>query len=79
MFFYSCKETESFGYHAILSEELYQNSAIALLDSKIDFIAIQDFINAVNWSYLLTQRLLKNFSHEFRIFINATKMLAKHM
>lgn len=75
---YSCKETESFGYHAILSEELYQNSAIVLLDSAIDFIVIQDFINAVNCSHALTLRLLKDSSHEFRVFINATKMLAKH-
>ncbi len=66
------------GYHAVLSEELYPDSAIALLDSEIDFITIQDFLNAVNSSHLLTQRLLKNLSHEFRVFINATKMLAKH-
>jgi CRP-like cAMP-binding protein len=52
--------------------------AIVLLDSEIDFIKTQDFINAVNSSHLLTQRLLKNLSHEFRVFINATKVLAKH-
>jgi CRP-like cAMP-binding protein len=76
--FYICKEKEFLGYHAVLSEELYPDSAIALLDSEIDFITIHDFLNAVNSSHLLTQRLLKNLSHEFRVFINATKMLAKH-
>jgi CRP-like cAMP-binding protein len=52
--------------------------AIVLLDSEIDFIKTQDFLKAVNSSHLLTQRLLKNLSHEFRVFINATKVLAKH-
>ncbi|WP_172827446.1 Crp/Fnr family transcriptional regulator [Formosa sp. Hel1_31_208] len=76
--FYVCKENEYLGYHAILSQELYPDSAVALLDSEIDFIPEHDFLKAVNSSHLLTQRLLKNLSHEFRVFINATKMLAKH-
>ncbi|MEH6536017.1 MAG: Crp/Fnr family transcriptional regulator [Psychroserpens sp.] len=76
--FYVCKENEYLGYHAILSQELYPDSAIALVDSEIDFIAEKDFLKAVNTSHVLSQRLLKNLSHEFRVFINATKMLAKH-
>lgn len=76
--FYVCKENEYLGYHAILSQELYSDSATALTDSAIEFIAEKDFLNAVNTSHALSQRLLKNLSHEFRVFINATKMLAKH-
>ncbi|MFT5847023.1 MAG: CRP-like cAMP-binding protein [Psychroserpens sp.] len=76
--FYICKENEYLGYHAILSQELYSDSATAMVDSTINFIAEEDFIKAVNRSHLLSQRLLKNLSHEFSVFINATKILAKH-
>jgi CRP-like cAMP-binding protein len=53
-------------------------SAIALVDCTIEFIPEQDFIKAVDMSHQLSQRLLKNLSHEFRVYINATKILAKH-
>lgn len=76
--FYVCKEMEYLGYHAILSEELYPDSAAALVDSEIDFIPETDFKKAVQISHLLSQRLLKNLSHEFGVFINANKLLAKH-
>lgn len=76
--FYVCKENEYLGYHAILSEELYPDSAAALIDSEIDFIPEADFKKAVTTSHLLSQRLLKNLSHEFGVFINANKLLAKH-
>lgn len=76
--FYVCKEMEYLGYHAILSEELYPDSAAALVDSEIDFIPETDFKKAVQTSHLLSQRLLKNLSHEFGVFINANKLLAKH-
>jgi len=76
--FYMCKENEFLGYHAVLSKETYADSAIALVDSEIDFISELDFVKAVDTSHQLSQRLLKNLSHEFRVFINATKILAKH-
>ncbi|MCH3884489.1 Crp/Fnr family transcriptional regulator [Tenacibaculum aquimarinum] len=76
--FYVCKESEYLGYHAILSEELYPDSAAALTDAEIDFIPEADFKKAVTTSHLLSQRLLKNLSHEFAVFINANKLLAKH-
>ena len=76
--FYLCKENEFLGYHAILSKEPYADSAIALVDCEIEFIPELDFLKAVNQSHKLTQRLLKNLSHEFRVYINATKILAKH-
>ncbi|WP_178989438.1 Crp/Fnr family transcriptional regulator [Winogradskyella schleiferi] len=76
--FYVCKEQEYLGYHAILSEEYYQDSAAALTDGEIDFIPKADFEKAVNTCHLLSQRLLKNLSHEFGVFIKTTKLLAKH-
>ncbi|WP_425075485.1 Crp/Fnr family transcriptional regulator [Psychroserpens sp. S379A] len=76
--FYMCAESEFLGYHAVLSQELYADSAIAIMDSEIEFIPISNFTTAVNESHQLSQHLLKNLSHEFRVYINATKILAKY-
>ncbi|WP_046746021.1 Crp/Fnr family transcriptional regulator [Kordia zhangzhouensis] len=76
--FYICKENEYLGYHALLSEELYADSAIALVDSVIEFIPKENFLKAIARSHELSKRLLKSLSHEFGVFINATKLLAKH-
>lgn len=76
--FYICNESEYLGYHAVLSEEDYPDSAIALLDCEVEFIPKNDFLRVVNDSHLLSQRLLKKLSHEFGVFLNATKILAKY-
>ena len=76
--FYVCKELDYLGYHALLSDENYSDSAAALTDCEIAFINKADFLKAVEKSHLLTQRLLKNLSHEFVVYINATKALAKY-
>ena len=76
--FYICKEDEYLGYHAVLSEEDYPDSATALLDCEIEFIPKNDFLRVVNESHLLSRRLLKKLSHEFGVFLNATKILAKY-
>lgn len=76
--FYICRENEYLGYHAILSEEEYPDSATALLDCEVAFIPKKDFLNVVSKSHLLSQRLLKNLSHEFGVFLNATKILARY-
>lgn len=76
--FYICKENEYFGYHAVLSEESYPDAATALTDCEIEIIPIKDFFEGIKRSHILSQRLLKNLSHEFKVFINATKLLAKY-
>ena len=76
--FYICKKNEYLGYHAVLSEELYSDSATALTDCKLEFIPIQYFKSVVESSYELSQRLLKNLAHEFSVFLNVTKLLAKY-
>lgn len=76
--FYICKEKEYLGYHAVLSEEFYPDSAIALLDCEVEFIPKNNFLDVVNKSHVLSKRLLKNLSHEFGVFLNATKVLAKY-
>lgn len=76
--FYVCKEDEYLGYHALLSEELYADAATALVDCELEYIPKDDFLKAIDTSHLLSQRLLRSLSHEFGVFINATKLLAKH-
>ncbi|PTX59756.1 CRP-like cAMP-binding protein [Kordia periserrulae] len=76
--FYLCKEREYLGYHALLSEELYADAAMALVDCELEFIPKEDFLAAIEVSHELSQRLLRSLSHEFGVFINATKLLAKH-
>ncbi len=76
--FYVCKELEYLGYHAILSLEAYADSAAALTDCSVLFTPKDIFLDAVNESHQLSQRLLKSLSHEFGVFLNATKLLAKH-
>lgn len=76
--FYICKEQEYLGYHALLSEEPYVDAAAALTDCTIEFIPKVDFLKVVQTSHQLAQRLLKNLAHEFGVFLNATKLLAKY-
>lgn len=76
--FYICKELEYLGYHAVLGQEAYADSAVAMVDCVIEFIPIADFQEVVEASKKLSQRLLKTLSHEFRVYINATKILAKY-
>ncbi|MCL5246831.1 Crp/Fnr family transcriptional regulator [Cellulophaga sp. 20_2_10] len=76
--FYVCKENEYLGYHAVLSEDFYPDSATALTDCEIEFISKSDFFKAVDKSHELAQRLLKNISREFGVFLNALKLLAKY-
>ncbi|QHI36252.1 Transcriptional activator protein Anr [Kordia antarctica] len=76
--FYICREDEYLGYHALLSEELYADTATALTASEIEYIPKKDFLKAIDASHLLSQRLLRSLSHEFGVFINATKLLAKY-
>jgi CRP-like cAMP-binding protein len=76
--FYICGEKEYLGYHAVLSEEDYPDSATALLDCEIEFIPKNDFLKVVDESQILSKRLLKNLSHEFGVFLNATKVLARY-
>jgi CRP-like cAMP-binding protein len=76
--FYICKEKEVLGYHALLSKETYPDTSTALTNCEVAFIPKEDFLKAIERSHLLSERLLQNLSHEFGVYINSTKMLAKH-
>ena len=74
---YVANTGELLGYHAILSEDRYPDSAAAIEESKISFIPREDFLNALEYSGVLSKRLLKTLSHEFAVLANSLSMIAQ--
>jgi CRP-like cAMP-binding protein len=74
---YVANEGEMLGYHAILSEDRYPDSASALEKSKVAFIPKEDFLNALQQSSVLSKRLLKTLSHEFAVLANSLSVFAQ--
>jgi CRP-like cAMP-binding protein len=68
---------ELIGYHAVLSEERYPDSAAAIEDSLVSFIPKEDFIGILHRSPAFTQRLLKALSHEFTVLANSISVIAQ--
>jgi CRP-like cAMP-binding protein len=74
--FYVCGEGELLGYHALLGEEYYPDSAATIEDSEITFIPKENFLQVLRNSTALSNRLLKALGHEFSLFINSITNLA---
>jgi CRP-like cAMP-binding protein len=74
---YVANSGELLGYHAVLDESRYPDSAAALEESKIAFIPKEDFVDTLRHSDILTRRLLKTLSHEFAVLANSLAMYAQ--
>ena len=74
--FYLCCEGELLGYHALLSEEYYPDSAATVEDSEITFIPKDTFLKVLRESTALSNALLKALGHEFSLFISSITNLA---
>lgn len=74
---YVANSGELLGYHAVLDESRYPDSAAALEESKIAFIPKEDFLDTLHQSDVLTRRLLKTLSHEFAVLANCLTMYAQ--
>jgi CRP-like cAMP-binding protein len=74
---YVANTGELLGYHAVLSEDRYPDSAAALEESKIAFIPKEDFLETLRQSEVLSRRLLKTLSHEFAVLANSLSMFAQ--
>lgn len=74
---YVANTGELIGYHAILSEDRYPDSAAALEESSIAFIPRSSFLDAVKQSETLNKRLLKTLSHEFAVLANSLSLFAQ--
>lgn len=73
---YLCGEGELLGYHAVLSEEFYPDSAATTEESQIRFIPKDNFLKVLRTSTALSNALLKSLAHEFSVFINSITNLA---
>jgi CRP-like cAMP-binding protein len=67
---YVANTGELIGYHAVLSEERFPDSAATLEESVIAFIPKDAFLTILEQSTILNARLLKMLSHEFTVFAN---------
>jgi len=74
---YVANTGELIGYHAILSEDRYPDSAAALEESNINFIPKDDFLMVLQQSDTLSKRLLKTLSHEFAVLINGLTLFGQ--
>ena len=74
---YVANTGELIGYHAILSEDRYPDSAAALEESSISFIPKDDFLMVLQQSDTLSKRLLKTLSHEFAVLINGLTLFGQ--
>lgn len=74
---YVANKGELIGYHALLAEERYFDTAAALEKTVISFIPKEDFLEALNSSPVLSWRLLKTLSHEFSVFANTVALFAQ--
>jgi CRP-like cAMP-binding protein len=74
---YVANTGELIGYHALLAEDRYPDSAAALEKSKIAFIPREDFLEALGRSDVLGKRLLKTLSHEFAVLVNSLSLFSQ--
>jgi CRP-like cAMP-binding protein len=74
---YVANTGELVGYHALLAEERYPDSASTLEGSRIVLIPKENFLNVLNVSEVLSRRLLKTLSHEFSVFANSLALFAQ--
>jgi CRP-like cAMP-binding protein len=75
---YVANTGELIGYHAILAEDRFPDSAAALEESTISFIPKDDFLMVLQHSETLSKRLLKTLSHEFAVLINGLTLFGQH-
>jgi CRP-like cAMP-binding protein len=74
---YVANTGELIGYHAILADERYPDSAATLEQCTIDFIPKEDFLLTLQQSPELNTRLLKTLSHEFAVLANSLTLFAQ--
>jgi CRP-like cAMP-binding protein len=74
---YVANTGEIMGYHALLAEERYPDSAAVLEKSEIAFIPKEDFWEVLEKSKILPKRLLKTLSHEFFVLANSVALFAQ--
>lgn len=75
--FYIYTRGDLFGYHAVLSDERYQDSAEALDDVTVNFISIENFVEIIKAIPTIKDALLFNMAHEFGVLANIICVLSQ--
>lgn len=75
--FYIYTKGDLFGYHALLSNERYQDTCEALEDITLNFISKENFIEIINTIPNLKDALLYNMAHEFGVLANIIGVLSQ--
>ena len=73
---YICSSGDLFGHPALFSEGAYSDTSAALEDSVVAFIPKGDFLQVLAQSPVLSNRILKNLSHEFGVLLNTIAAFA---
>lgn len=73
---YVANKGELMGFHAVLAEGRYPDSAAALEESVLMFIPREDFLKTLDQSPVLMRHLLKTLSHEFAVLVNNVALFA---
>lgn len=68
---------ELVGYHAVLSEDRYPDSAAAMEDALVTFIPKENFTALLERSPVFARRLLKAMSQEFTVLTNTISVIAQ--
>lgn len=74
---YVANKGELIGFHAVLAEDRYPDSAAALEESVVMFIPREDFLQTMEQSPRFTRLLLKTLSHEFAVLVNSLALFAQ--
>ncbi|WDF55098.1 Crp/Fnr family transcriptional regulator [Mucilaginibacter sp. KACC 22063] len=74
---YIAKAKELIGYHAVLSEERYPDSAAAIENCMIYFIPAVDFMFIIKKCPLFALRLIKILSHDIKVLSNSISVLGQ--
>lgn len=68
---------EFFGYSSVLSESTYGDTTVAIENSIISYITIENFNKILNESSSFSRLLLKSLSHEFSVLANHMAVLSQ--
>lgn len=68
---------EFFGYSAILSDDTYGDTTLAIENSVIGFISKENFLKILDQSDFFSKLLLKSLSHEFSVMANLMTVLSQ--
>ncbi|GAB4241593.1 MAG: Crp/Fnr family transcriptional regulator [Ekhidna sp.] len=75
--FYLYTNGDLLGYHALLSNERYQDSCEAIEDTKANFISKENFLQLLEDLPVLKENLVRNLAHEFGVLANTIGILAQ--